>query len=123
MRTRIRIHPTTVVSYSLILLIPLLYGVGFILTQLGIPIIEPVVKFNLPPESWMSLLGLGFVGTTLAMTFLYTGLSKIKPSVAGLLLTTELLWATVWGYLIFQQMITIWGILGILGIIAAVLMV
>lgn len=122
-RTKTKLHPTKTISYSLLVMVPLLSLIGFSLNIVGIPILKPVYHLNLPGQSWLGLFGLGFFGTTLAMTFLYVGLAKIKPTVAGLLLLTEPIWVTIWGYLFFSQTMTIWGILGMLGIIASVLLV
>lgn len=123
MRTRTDLHPTKTVTYSLLFLIPLLFLLGSILNTVGLPILKPVLNFNYSWENWAGLFGLGFFGTTLAMTFLYLGLGKIKPLVAGVLLLTEPLWVTIWGFLIFGQGLGLYGILGILGILASVLLI
>lgn len=118
-----KLHPTKTVTYSMLFLVPLLWIIGSSLNLIGIPILIPVYSFHLAWQSWISLFALGFIGTTLAMTFLYLGLSKVKPTVAGLFLLTEPVWVTIWGFLLFNQLLTVWGVLGIIGIVISVLLV
>lgn len=123
-RTRIpRLHPMKNTAYSLLFLIPLLITVGGILNLFGLPIIKPDITVSFPIKTWATLLGIGFLGTILPMSFLYTGLSMVKPNIAGFFLLTELIWATIWGAILFSQPLSIWGIAGILGIIISVLLV
>lgn len=112
------------VSYSLFLLIPQLWILGFILNQVfGIQTLKPYFTLNLPLISWFTLLASGFISTTLPINFLYSGLSKVKPNIASLLLVTELAWVSILGFILFGQTLTGWGILGIIGITLAVLLV
>ncbi len=122
-RTKTKLQPSKTITYSMFFLIPLLWIVGFVLNVIGIPILKPEFSLNFNWPSWLGLFGLGFFGTTLAMTFLYLGLSKIKTTVVGVLLLTEPVWVYIWGLLIFSQTMSLWGILGMLGIIASVLLV
>lgn len=57
------------------------------------------------------------------MSLLYTDLSKVKTNIAGFFLLTELVWTTIWGVLLFSQPLSILVMVGILGIITAVLLV
>lgn len=121
--TKIKIHPLKKIAYSLIFLIPNLFILGVLLNLVGINILTPRIRFDFPLSTWLSLAGIGFFGTTLSFGMLYAGISKVKPTTASLLLLTELIWATIWGIILFNQPLSIWGIIGILGIIISVVLV
>lgn len=123
-RTKTKLLPFKITFYSLFLLIPQLWILGFILHQfLGIKVLVPSINLQLSVVDWILLLAFGFISTTLPNNLFYFGMKHVKPNVASLLLTTELGWTSILGFLLFGQTLTLWGILGIAGIILAVLLV
>jgi len=74
-------------------------------------------------ESWLFLILLGLIGTTCSVGFLYAGISKVKPFIAGILLLMEPVGASLLGYFLFGQTLSLWGILGMTGILFSVLLV
>lgn len=119
-----KLPPLKITFYSLFFIIPQLWILGFVLDKfLQIPILIPNFNFRIPILSWLILLALGTISTSIPNYFFYIGMSRVKPNVASPLLITELAWVAIFGLLLFGQTLTIWGMLGIAGIILAVLLV
>jgi len=122
-RNEAELHPFAILSYSYLFTIPLLFALGFLLMNvfhmdaIGVPI--RVLTF----EQYLSLFGLALFGMVVPMSLIYAGVSKIRAHIAGILLLTEPLWVYVFGMLLFQQNLSFWGIMGIIGIVISVILV
>lgn len=123
LKKRIHMHPVKTTAYSLVFLIPQLILIGSIFSYFGLTILQPIITLDFSLYGWLALLGIGFFGTTLSFGFLYAGVSHVQSTVAGLLLITELVWATIWGVFLFNQPLTFWMIAGIIGVIISVLLI
>ncbi|MDZ7659111.1 MAG: EamA family transporter [Fodinibius sp.] len=107
-------HPLTVISYT------------FIFASI---VMLPTSGFTISPQQlqsqtvWLNILGLGFFPTALAY-FLYTmGLSMVESGRASIAATVEPLVATLIGVWLFNEILTIFQIIGMLFILSAVVLV
>lgn len=72
---------------------------------------------------WMLIIGLGFFPTTLAYMLYTTGLSMIESGRASITATIEPVVATLLGVFIFNELLTVYQILGMLSVLAAVVLI
>lgn len=72
---------------------------------------------------WMLILGLGFFPTVLAYMLYTTGLSMIESGLASITAMIEPVVATLLGVLIFNELLTVYQILGILLVLTAVMLI
>lgn len=72
---------------------------------------------------WLQVLGLGFFPTALAYMFYTTGLSMIESSRASITATIEPVVATLLGVFIFNELLTLYQIVGILLVLTAVVLI
>ncbi|HJH28610.1 MAG TPA: hypothetical protein C5S51_02800 [Methanosarcinaceae archaeon] len=80
-------------------------------------------SFNLTPSAWGLLFGLAFLGTVLPYMSLNKGLHEVKASQAGILLLVEPISVVLMGFLILQETLYFWQIVGALLTIFSVIMV
>ena len=121
--TDTNLHPLKSLFYSYLVATPCLFILGlFIIHVLDIPTIGTSLQWLTIPQN-LTLLGLAAFGMVLPLALMYTAISRVKAYVAGILLLTEPLWVYIFGLLLFQQALSIWGLLGMLGIIIAVLLI
>lgn len=72
---------------------------------------------------WMLVLGLGFFPTALAYMLYTTGLSIIESGRASITAMIEPVVATLLGVFIFNELLTIYQVLGILSVLTAVVLI
>lgn len=123
MRREIKINPCISLFYTLLIGIPILFILGWGLKLLGIGLYSPVLNINFGLGNWLILIGLGFFGTTLPVTLMYFGMTKLKSYVTSVLLLTEPVFVYLFGLLFFGQTLSLWTIIGGLGILVSVLLV
>jgi drug/metabolite transporter (DMT)-like permease len=119
MRTETRLNSYQSLFFTLLFMIPLLFLFGSLLRM---PFFIPRVQINLPIISWLTL-GLAAIATVTPLVLLYISISKINAIVVSVLLLTELMWTYIFGLVLFHQSVTLWGALGIVGIMTATLLV
>lgn len=119
MRTETHLNPYQSLFFTLLFMIPLLF---LLASLLRMPFFIPRVHFNLPIISWLTL-GLAAIATATPLVLLYISISKINTIVVSVLLLTELVWTYIFGLVLFQQSVTLWGALGIIGIMISILLV
>lgn len=107
-------HPLTVITYTFI------FASVVMLPTSGLTISGSALQST---HIWMQILGLGFLPTALAYFLYTTGLSRVESGRASIAATVEPVVATLLGVLVFKEVLTIYQILGILLIIAAVTLV
>lgn len=89
----------------------------------------PVSGFSIQTEEltsvyiWWQILGLGFFPTALAYMLYTTGLSMIESSRASITATVEPVVATLLGVFVFNEILTIYQIIGIVLILVAVVLI
>ncbi|WP_138420064.1 DMT family transporter [Aquibacillus sediminis] len=74
-------------------------------------------------KSWLFIIGLGFLSTTLAFLFYTAGLKQIESSQASIIATIEPVVACITSFLIFQERLIVWQYLGVVMVLAAVIIV
>lgn len=81
----------------------------------------PFISFSQKtPTAWAGLIFLALFSTFIANTFYYKGLTRLEPTRAVLTATIEPVVAAVFAWLIWNELFTIYGILGALLVIVAV---
>lgn len=73
-------------------------------------------------QAWLHILGLCLLSTILAFLFYTKGLSRVESSKASIMATLEPVVATVAGFLVFNELLTVWQYAGITIVIAAIIM-
>lgn len=123
MRRDTTLNPFITLFYTLLFMLPPLFIFGTILSLSGFLLFTP--SFNIPMNIyiWLILAGLSFIGTILPLALIYFGASRLKPYITGILLLTEPVWVYLSGLMLFHQSLSLWGVLGIIGIIISVLLV
>ncbi|MFD1737409.1 DMT family transporter [Bacillus salitolerans] len=74
-------------------------------------------------ESWLLIIGLGFLSTMLPFIFYTRGLQLIESSRASIIATIEPVVAALVGFFIFNEHLSIWQYIGIFMVIMAVVIV
>lgn len=107
-------HPLTVITYTFV------FASIVMLPTSGLTI---SVEHLQTAHVWMQILGLGFFPTALAY-FLYTsGLSQVESGRASIAATVEPVVATLLGVFVFNEVLTLYQMIGILLVLAAVMLV
>lgn len=114
------LHPLKSLFYSYLVAAPALFLLGlFIINVLHISAIGTSIHL-LNVQQNLSLMGLGLLGMVLPLYLIYKAMSKVKAYIAGIFLLTEPLWVAVFGFILFHQSLSVWGLLGMLGIVLSV---
>lgn len=74
-------------------------------------------------EVWVSIIGLGLFSTLLAFLLYTKGLESVESGRASILATVEPVVATLIGFLVFQEKLSVWQYVGIIAVIMAVFIV
>jgi drug/metabolite transporter (DMT)-like permease len=74
-------------------------------------------------EAWLYIIGLGLLSTMLAFLLYTKGLTAVESSRASIMATVEPVIASLIGFLIFQEKLSVWQYFGILLVILAVIIV
>ncbi|MBU7592057.1 DMT family transporter [Metabacillus halosaccharovorans] len=74
-------------------------------------------------EVWLSIIGLGLFSTLLAFLLYTKGLESVESGRASILATVEPVVATLIGFLVFQEKLSLWQYVGIIAVIMAVFIV
>nr|WP_211516920.1 EamA family transporter [Fictibacillus solisalsi] len=72
---------------------------------------------------WLYIIGLGIVPTVLAYILYTVGLRQVEPSKAAIVATVEPVVATLAGFFLFQEKLTLWQCAGILLVIFSAVLV
>lgn len=107
-------HPLTVITYTFV------FASVVMLPTSGLTISAQDLQST---HVWMQILGLGFFPTALAYFLYTTGLSLVESGRASIAATVEPVVATLLGVLVFNEVLTLYQIVGILLILAAVILV
>jgi drug/metabolite transporter (DMT)-like permease len=79
---------------------------------------------GLPLNGWLLLCSIGLISTALAYGLYITGLSYgIEASKAGIISTLELVVSVILSYLVFEEALGGWKLIGILMVIFSVIIV
>lgn len=119
----LKLNPFFILFGSWFFAIPLLILLGATLQLLNIPLFNPYFRLNFSVYEWLSLIGLGTVSSVLPISLMYFGAAKLKSFTTSLLLLSEPICVYLAGVLLFGQQLSVWGILGIIGITISVLLV
>ena len=107
-------HPLTVITYTFV------FASAVMLPTSGLTITaENIQSINV----WLLILGLGFFPTALAYFLYTTGLSMVESGRASIAATIEPLVATLLGVWFFNDVLTIYQIIGMLFVLSAVVLV
>lgn len=109
--------------YTLITAIPGILALGLIFEIFKIPLFNYPLFFNFLPTTWINLLGLALMGTVLPYVLMYFSAPKLKSLTTSILLLSEPIFVYIFGVLFFNQQLSWWGILGLLGIMISVVLV
>jgi len=74
-------------------------------------------------EVWLSIIGLGLFSTLLAFLLYTKGLESVESGRASILATVEPVVATLIGFLVFQEKLSVWQYVGIIAVLMAVFIV
>src|SRR3990167_10109882 len=121
-RKELKLNPFFILSGSWFFSIPLLIILGTFLQSVNIPLFNPSFKLDFPTNGWLSLIGLGIISSVLPISLMYFASSKLKPFVTSILLLSEPIVVYLAGVALFNQTLSIWGILGMVGIMISVLL-
>ncbi|MDO8618534.1 MAG: DMT family transporter [Candidatus Daviesbacteria bacterium] len=123
MRLDLDIHPFRVMFFTFAFLVLEFWVMAFLLNILGITLFKPAINLELKIESWISLVGISFLGSIVPLALIYFCANKVKAHVSSVLLLSEPFWGYILGLILFGQVLTIWGLLGMIGIVLSVLLV
>lgn len=121
-RQELKLNPFVVLFFSWAMALPMLLIFGLLMRIMHIPLFNPVFKVDFGFINWLPLIGLGTVSSVLPISLMYYGSSKLKPFVTSVLLLIEPICVYIAGVIFFQQQLSIWGIIGIIGIMISVLL-
>lgn len=105
--------------FSLLLLIPF----SLLMKITNIPIFQYNLSVDFSINLWLLLIGLGTISSTIPLSFMYFGSSKLKPFATSILLLSEVVCVYMAGIFLFGQTLSIWGVLGMIGIMISVLLI
>lgn len=107
-------------SYTIVL-----YSIGFGLL-FYLPFAQPMMLFqsDFTPLIWFYLLSLSVISTIFAYLFYMGGLSMgVEASKAGIISTVEVVMSVIVSYLLFQEELWGWKLIGIIMVIGSVIVV
>lgn len=122
-RKELKLNPLVILIGSYLFAIPLLVILGTVLMFFNLPLFNPIFRAAFSPLEWLTLLSLGTVSSVLPFSLLYFGSSRLKSFTTSLLLLSEVVCVYLAGVLLFGQQLSVWGILGMIGIMISVLLV
>lgn len=122
-RLDLKINPFKVMFFTFAFLVFEFWITAYLLNSLGISMLKPQLNLKLSIESWLSFLGISFLGNIIPFSLIYFCANKVKTHVSAVLLLSEPVWGYILGLILFNQALTIWGILGMIGIVLSVLLV
>jgi drug/metabolite transporter (DMT)-like permease len=116
-----KLHPLKSIFYSNTIAVPLVFFLGmFISTGLNISSIGTSIKILTIPQ-FLTVLALSLF-MILPIALIYKASIKAKAHVVSIFLLTELIWVYILGLLLFSQSLSIFGVLGMIGIIVSILL-
>jgi len=123
-RRSTELHPYVSLFYTLTFSIPILLLTIYLLNVNGINFYVLNIKtLQVSAPQWIYLLLLALSSSVIPIALIYFAASKLKTQVSSILLLTEAVWVYIFGYLIFGQGLSIWGLAGTLGIMLSVILV
>lgn len=122
-RRSVKINPYSILFYSLIIALPLVILSGYLLKAISIPLLIPQFNIAVVANNWLPLVCLGVFGSGLSYVFLYFGSPKLKPLTTSVILLIEPVFVYLFSIFVFGQALSVWGIVGMIGIIISTLLV
>lgn len=122
-RKSTNLNPFVTLFYTLLLSLPILLISVYILNSQGINFYLLRIKtVGLTLSNWANLILLALSSSVIPIALIYFAASKVKAQAASILLLTEVIWVYLLGYFLFGQSLSVWGILGGLGIMLSVIL-
>ncbi len=121
-RRSVKMNPYNILFFSLIISLPLVILSGYLLQMIKIPILIPQLNITAISTNWLPLVCLGVFGSGLSYIFLYYGSPKLKPLTTSVILLIEPVFVYLFSIFVFGQALSIWGIIGMIGILISVLL-
>lgn len=112
-------HPVATLMYTCLFALPMYLLVSVFFSLSGFSLLLPQITTGFSAAAWGSLLGLSLFATVIPMTLMYAGAKHIKPFVTSILLLTEPIGVYIWGLTLFGQQLSLWSIIGAIGILIA----
>lgn len=116
-------HPIVTLMYTCLFALPMYLIVSVLFSLSGFSLLIPYIQFGYSQAAWGSLLGLSLFATIIPMTLMYVGAKHIKPFVTSILLLTEPIGVYIWGLTLFGQQLSLWSIIGAMGILIAAILI
>lgn len=122
-RKSTKMSPFSILFFSLLISIPLIVLFGYFLQIINIPLFMPQINIVAIGNNWVPLVCLALFGSCLSYLFLYFGSPKLKPLTTSVILLIEPVFVYLFSVFVFGQALSIWGIVGMIGIIISTLLV
>ncbi len=123
LRLSTNLKPFKTIFYSHLLALPLLFIVSFIISFFNEQLLPIQIQTGFNLQNWLIIIISTFLGSIAPLALIYFAISKVNPLIASLILLTEPLWVYLGGLLFFNQYLSGSALIGILGIISAVLLI
>ncbi len=122
-RRSVKMNPFSILFFSLVISLPLVILSGYLLQIINVPILIPQLNIAAITNNWLPIVCLGVFGSGLSYVFLYFGSPKLKPLTTSVILLIEPVFVYLFSVFVFGQALSIWGIVGMIGIIISTLFV
>lgn len=123
LRLSTNLKPFKTIFYSHLFALPLLFMVSFIFVFFDTQFLAIQIHLDFSFQNWLIIIVSTFFGSIAPLALIYIAISKVKPVIASLILLTEPLWVYIGGLLFFDQSLSLMPLIGIFGIISAVLLI
>lgn len=122
-KKEIKIGQFLVLAYSWFFSLLFFIPFGLAMNFFGISLFQFNAQINFSINAWLLLIGLGTIGSTVPLSLMYYGSSKLKPLATSILLLSEVICVYLAGIVLFGQQVSLYGILGMVGIMISVLLI
>lgn len=120
-RKDLKLNPFITLFYSFVFLIFFLIILGFTMNFFNLSLFNLTFRNDFD-INWLPLIGLGTISSVLPISLMYFGSTKLKSFTTSILLLSEPVFVYFAGVFFFNQALSLWGILGVLGILISVLL-
>lgn len=114
--------PLQIFFYMTLFTAPAIVLLGTLLQSLSIPLLNPNLLINFGTSGWLALISISIVGMLIPVTLVFSASKHLSSNIISILLLTEIIWVNLLGVILFNQHLSIFGILGSLGIITSILL-
>ncbi len=116
--------PFITLFYSWLFAVPFLLVFGIFMNVIHISLFNPFTfSYHFHIIVWSLLFGIGIVGSVIPYSLLYYASAKLKPIVSSILLLSEPALVYLAGIVLFNQQLSVYGIIGMIGIMISALLV